>query len=303
MSTNLHTITGAFGYSGQSIARRLLERGVAVRNVTAHPGRADPFDGRVESRRLDFGDPAELRRALEGTTVLYNTWWVRFAHGDRSHARAVAASAALFDAARDVGIERVVHVSITRPSPDSPLPYFSGKARVEQALVASGLSHAILRPAVFFGGRDVLLNNIAWLLRRLPVFGVVGGAYGLRPVHVEDFAALAVERGGGEGNELVAAVGPETLGYEELVRAIAHAVGSRAAIVPMPRWTILAASRLIGRALGDVPLTADEVDGLAADLLVTRGPATGATRFSAWLKANADGLGRAWANELARHYR
>jgi NADH dehydrogenase len=174
---------------------------------------------------------------------------------------------------------------------------------VERTLAETGVAHAILRPAVFFGGRDVLVNNIAWLLRRLPLFGIPRGRCGLRPIHVEDFARLAVERGRGEGNEILDAVGPETLGYEELVHTIARAVGSRAAVVAMPRWAILAASALIGRALGDVPLTADELDGLAADLLVTRGPATGATRFTDWLKRSADGLGRAWASELARHYR
>jgi NADH dehydrogenase len=302
MSTNLHTITGAFGYSGQSIARRLLERGVAVRNVTAHPGRADPFDGRVETRRLDFADPAALRRALEGTTVLYNTWWVRFAHGDRSHARAVAASAALFDAARDVGVGRIVHVSITQPSLDSPLPYFSGKARVEQALVASGLSHAILRPAVFFGGRDVLLNNIAWLLRRLPVFGVVGGSYGLRPIHVEDFAALAVEEGERRANVTRDAVGPDAFAFEELVRRIARAVGSRARIVHVSPGVLRAAAIVTGWAVRDVPLTRDEIDGLTGGLLESPGPATGGIRLGEWLDAHGDALGREWASELRRHF-
>ncbi len=299
----VQAVTGAFGYSGRHVAELLLARGERVRTLTGHPDRPDPFGGRVEVAPLAFDDPAALRRALEGVAVLYNTYWVRFAHGDATHARAVANSRALFRAAADAGVARVVHVSITNPSAESRLPYFSGKAEVERTLRETGIPHTILRPAVFFGGRDVLVNNIAWLLRRVPVFGVPRGAFGLRPIHVDDLARLAVERGGGEGSEIVDAVGPETLGYAELVRMIARAVGSRAAIVPMPRWVILLASRLIGRALGDVPLTADEVDGLAADLLVTRGPATGSTRFSAWLERNADGLGRAWANELARHFR
>ncbi len=303
MAHDVHAVTGAFGYSGREVAALLLARGARVRTLTGHPDRPDPFGGRVEVAPLAFDEPAALRRALEGVSVLYNTYWVRFARGDATHARAVANSRALFRAAADAGVRRIVHASITNPSPDSRLPYFSGKAEVERTLAETGVPHAILRPAVFFGGRDVLVNNIAWLLRRLPIFGIPRGRYGLRPIHVEDFARLAVERGAGEGSEVLDAVGPETLGYEELVRAIARAVGSRAAIVPMPRRAILLASRLIGRALGDVPLTADEVDGLAADLLVTRGPATGATRFSAGLESNADGLGRAWANELARHYR
>lgn len=303
MSSRLHTITGAFGYSGQSIARVLLDRGEAVRNVTGHPCRSDPFGGRVETRRLDFGDADALRRALEGTTVLYDTWWVRFAHGDRSHARAVASLEALFAAARDVGVERVVHVSITNPSLDSPLPYFSGKARVEEALRASGLSYAILRPAVFFGGRDVLLNNIAWLLRRLPVFGLVGGGYGLRPIHVEDFAALAVAEGERREDVIRDAVGPDAFTFEELVRRIARAVGSRARIVRVAPWALAAASAVTGWIVGDVPLTRDEIAGLTGGLLESPGPATGAIRLGEWLDAHGPELGREWASELGRHFR
>jgi NADH dehydrogenase len=303
MISGIPAVTGAFGYSGRHIAALLLSRGARVRTLTGHPDRPDPFGGRVEVVPLPFDDPGALRASLRGVSVLYNTYWVRFDHGEATFARAVANSRALFRAAADAGVGRVVHVSITNPSLDSHLPYFSGKAEVERALAETGLSHAVLRPAVFFGGRDVLVNNIAWLLRRLPVFGIPRGAFGLRPIHVEDFARLAVERAEASGNEVVDAVGPETLGYEELVRLVARAVASRAAIVHAPRWAILLASRLIGRALGDVPLTRDEVVGLASNLLVTGGSATGATRFTEWLSANADALGREWASELGRHYR
>lgn len=300
---SIHAVTGAFGYSGRAIARRLLDRGHAVRNLTGHPGRPDPFGGRVEVRPLPFDDPEALRRALEGTRVLYNTWWVRFAHGPQSHDRAVRCSLALLEAARAAGVERVVHVSITQPSLDSPLPYFSGKARVEQALRSSGLSHAILRPAVFFGGRDVLLNNIAWLLRRLPIFGLVGGRYGLRPIHVEDFAALAVAEGERREDVVRDAVGPDAFGFEELVRRIARAVGSRARIVRVAPWMLQLASSAIGRVVRDVPLTRDEIAGLTSGLLESAGPATGEIRLGEWLDAHGPELGREWASELGRHFR
>jgi NADH dehydrogenase len=302
MSRHLHAITGAFGYSGRAIAERLLARGLPVRNLTGHPGRPDPFAGRIETRPLPFGDPAALRHALEGVQVLYNPWWVRFAHGDRTHARAVAASRALIAAACDAGVERVVHVSITRPSLDSPLPYFAGKARVEEALRESGLSHAILRPAVFFGGRDVLLNNIAWLLRRLPVFGLVAGDYGLRPIHVEDFAALAVAEGERRVDVVRDAVGPDAFTFEELVRRIARAVGARARVVRVRPWLLAAASVVTGRIVRDVPLTRDEIAGLTAGLLESPGPATGEIRLGEWLDAHGAELGREWASELSRHF-
>ncbi|MBI5070955.1 MAG: NAD(P)H-binding protein [Deltaproteobacteria bacterium] len=303
MERDVHAVTGAFGYSGQHLARLLLERGARVRSLTGHPDRPDPFGGRVEVRRLAFDDPAALRASLAGVQVLHNTYWVRFAHGGVDHALAVERSRRLFAAAAEAGVERVVHVSITNPSPGSPLPYFRGKAQVEEALRRSGLSHAILRPAVFFGGRDVLINNVAWLLRRLPVFGVAPGSYGLQPIHVDDMARLAAEQGERREDVTLDAVGPEAIEFRELVRMVKRAVGARALLFPAPPWLLLAASALLRPVVGDVALTADEIAGLRAGLLVSKGPPTGTTRFSEWLAANAGRLGREWASELQRHFR
>ncbi len=303
MPRTVHAVTGAFGYSGSHLTRALLARGERVRNLTGHPGRPDPFGCAVEVRRLAFEDPRALRAALEDVRVLYNTYWVRFDHGAATFARAVDRSRALFRAAAEAGVERVVHVSITNPSPDSPLPYFRGKAELEAALRATGLSHAILRPAVFFGGRDVLVNNIAWLLRRLPAFGLVRGSYGVQPIHVDDLARLAIEQGARKEDVVLDAVGPEALPFDELVRLVRRAVGSRALLVPVPRALLLATARLVGRVVGDVVLTPDEIAGLTANLLVSRGPPTAPTRFSEWLAGSAAGLGVEWASELGRHYR
>jgi uncharacterized protein YbjT (DUF2867 family) len=302
MTRTIHAVTGAFGYSGLHLSRVLLARGERVRNLTGHPDRPDPFAGAVEVTRFRFDDPDAMRAALVDVRVLYNTYWVRFEREPSTFARAVENSRALFRAAAEAGVERVVHVSITNPSADSCLPYFRGKAEVEWALRETGLSHAILRPAVFFGGRDVLVNNIAWLLRRLPVFGVAPGSYGLQPIHVEDFARLAADQGASRVDGVLDAVGPEALRFDELVRLVRRAVGSRAALVPVPRAILLAAARLIGAVVRDVVLTPDEVAGLTANLLVSRGPATAPTRFSDWLTGNAEHLGVEWASELHRHY-
>ncbi len=303
MKSEIHAVTGAFGYSGRHIAKLLLDQGAHVRSLTGHPDRPDPFGGCVEVRRFQFEDPARMREALADVKVLYNTYWVRFAHGATTHARAVEHCRRLFQAAAEAGVQRVVHVSITNPSLDSTLPYFKGKAQVEQALAGSGLSHAILRPAVFFGGRDVLINNIAWLLRRLPIFGIAPGRYGLQPIHVEDMARLAVEQGASWTNVTMDAVGPEALGFDELVHMVRRAVGARALVTPVPRWLLLLASSLLRPLVGDVVLTADEIEGLCSNLLVSSGPATGPTKFSGWLGQHAQELGVTWASELDRHFR
>lgn len=300
----LHVVTGAFGYTGRYLTQRLLERGRRVRTLTGHPERPHPFGDAVEVAPLDFSRPAELARSLRGAAVLYNTYWVRFPHGEMTYEKAVENTRALFSAAEAAGVPRVVHVSITHASPESPFDYFRGKGVLEEDLRGRAFTRAIVRPTVVFGPEGILLNNIAWLLRRFPVFGVAGaGDYRLQPVFVEDLAALAARAGEQAESVELDAVGPEVYTYEELVRLIAGAVGVRARIVHLPPLMVLWLSRVLGWLVDDVLLTEDELKGLMADLLVSAGPATANTRLSDWLRAHADELGRRYFSELARHYR
>lgn len=301
----LHVVTGAFGYSGSWIARRLLDRGHRVRTLTGHPDRPHSLRDRVSAHPFRFGDPSAMAEPMDGAAALHNTYWIRFERGGRTFRRAVRHSRALFEAARGAGVERVVHVSITHPDPDSPFPYFRGKAQVEEALAASGLPHSVLRPALLFGGDDVLLNNIAWMVRRFPVFPVPGdGRQPIRPVHVGDLAELAAgEAARSEGRRVVDAVGPERFTYRELVREVADALEARTAVVRAPPGLVRLAARALGALVDDVILTRDELGGLDAGLLDSDAPAAGDTRLSRWLRENADRVGRRWASELDRHYR
>ena len=296
-------VTGAFSYSGAAIARALERSGRPVRTLTGHPDRA-PARSPIDVRPLDFDDLVGLTAALEGATTLYNTYWVRFPRGNDDFDRGVANSRALFHAARRAGVERIVHVSITHPSISSPYAYFRGKAQVERALAEVGVSSAVLRPAILFGGDGVLLNNIAWLLRHLPVFGVGGkGDYRIRAIHIDDLAALAVTQGAERTDRVIDAVGPERPTFLELVHMLRAAVGSRSVIVRVPGVVVPPLATLLGLVLRDVLLTGDEYRAMAAGLADTEGPATGTTSVSGWIRANADSLGRAYANEINRHFR
>jgi uncharacterized protein YbjT (DUF2867 family) len=302
MSTSpLHAVTGAFGFSGKYIARRLLDEGQTVVTLTNSPERENPFGGRIKAVPFDFDAPDRLAEHLRGVAVLYNTYWVRFNHRLFQHADAVRNTQTLFEAARRAGVERIVHVSITNPSLDSPLEYFRGKAALEQSLAETGLSHAILRPAILFGREDVLINNLAWTLRRLPVVAVFGnGRYRVQPIYVDDLAALAVEQGRRRDNVVINAIGPETFTYRDLIRCIGESIGKRRLIMPVPPWLGYWATRLLGLVLGDVVVTREEIDGLLDGLLCVDAPPAGTTALSQWVRTNADDLGRHYANELRR---
>jgi len=299
----LDIVTGAFSNSGAVISRELLARGHQVRTLTGHPGRA-PAGTAIQSRPLDFSDPAELAESMAGAHTLYNTYWVRFAHGTVSHEVAVRNSETLFRAAAAAGVQRIVHVSITHASADSPDPYFRGKAGAEHALAMSGVPHAIARPAILFGGTGVLLNNIAWLLRHMPVFAIGGrGDYRIRPIHVDDLARLCLDLGARSDTVTVDAVGPESIAFRDLVAAIKKATGSRAVLVPVPGVLIPPMAAGLGLLLHDTLLNADEYRSMAAGMADSDAPATGSVVLTEWIATHGADLGRRYSNEMDLHYR
>lgn len=295
-------VTGSFSYSGKYITRRLLARGEEVITLTGHPGRPDPFGGKVKAFPLDF-DLAGMAKSLAGVDTLYNTYWVRFDNGANTQPRAVENTRILVEAAKLAGVQRMVHISITQPSEESHLPYFWGKAANEKAVRESGMGFAILRPTVLFGAEDILINNIAWLLRRFPFFGQIGdGRYRLQPVFVDDLAALAVDAGLRQENLLWDAVGPDVFSFDALVRLIGEKIGHPKPILHLPPRLALWASQFISLMVRDVVLTPEEVDGLMAGLLVSAEPARCPTHLGDWLAENRASVGARYASELARHY-
>ena len=226
-------VTGAFSYTGRYVTRRLLDQGVRVRTLTRSPDGEDPFGGRVEVAPLYFSDPDGLRRSMQGAGVFYNTYWVRYAHGRITFDREVENTRRLFEAAEKACVGRIVHFSLTNVSSGSRLPYFRGKGQVEEILKRSGLSYAIIRPTLVFGEGYLLLNNMAWALRRFPIFPVFGrGDYPVQPIYAEDLAAQVAAAGSRRENSIADAARPETFSFEELLRPLADVVAARVRLVP-----------------------------------------------------------------------
>src|SRR5438128_9132481 len=297
-------VTGAFSFTGRFIARRLLAEERRVKTLTSHPQRAGPEDITAEVAPLQFADRDALVESLRGADVLYNTYWVRFRHGRVRFGDAVANTRILVGAARDAGVRKVVHISVSNPSVDSPLDYYAGKARAENAVRESGLQWAIVRPTLIFGAVNILINNIAWLLRRLPVFGIPGrGDYRLQPVAGEDVAEIATWAAAQGGNVTVGAAGPDIIQSSEMVESIAIAVGRHPRFTYLsPRNSVLAA-RIIGRLVNDVTLNEPELKGLMQELLVSHERPRGTRRLDNWLLSSAETLGKTYASELDRHWR
>ena len=304
MDPGFDVVTGAFGYTGRAIARRLLAQEHRVRTLTNHPDRAGAEEINVDVAPLQFADRAALIESLRGADVLYNTYWVRFRHGKLGFGEAIANTRLLMGAAAEAGVRKVVHISVSNPSPESPLDYYAGKARTEDLVRGSGLAWSIVRPTLVFGTGDILLNNIAWLLRNMPIFIIPGlGTYRVQPVALEDVAEIATWAAEQLDNVTVDAAGPDVVTYAELVEGIAIAVGRRPRFVYMPPRLTLRAGDLVGAMVHDVVLTRQELEGLMNELLVSNEKPRGSRRIDNWLLTSADKLGRTYASELERHWR
>jgi uncharacterized protein YbjT (DUF2867 family) len=297
-------VTGSFGYIGRYITDRLLAAGRQVKTITSHVEKPNPFGSKVAAFPYNFDRPDELVNTLRGVDRLFNTYWIRFDHDGMTFRQAVQNTKILFQCAAEAGVKKVVHVSVAHASVDSPLPYYSGKGRQEMALVESGLAHSIIRPTLVFGKEDILVNNIAWLIRNFPVFPIAGdGRYKLQPVYVGDLASIALEHGLSASSDTVDAIGPEIYTYEELVRTMASTIGKDVIFIHIPPWLSIILGRIIGAFLKDVILTKNELRGLMDEYLTSSENPNGPTLFSTWLEENKEAVGTRYSSELARHFR
>ena len=300
---HLNIVTGAFSFTGRYICRRLLGRGDAVRTLTGHPRRENPFAEEVPASPFRFDAPAAMAEIMAGADTLYNTYWIRFEQGTTTFAGALANTAALLTAAREAQVGRIVHISSTGADPDSSIPYFRAKGMAEELVRQSGLSHAILRPTLLFAEQSLIFNNLAWLLRKLPVFAVPGsGKYRLQPIHVDDVADLALRAALPGDDLLFDAAGPEIYTFDEMITLLARTLDSHVRLLHVRPRRVLQMSRALGGLVEDEVLTADEITALTDNLLLSAEPPTGTTRFSRWLREHGQGLGAAYFSEQQRHF-
>lgn len=297
-------VTGAFGYIGKYIATELLALGREVRTITTHPEKPSPFGTDVAAYSYSFDKPERLTSALAGADTLYNTYWIRFPYDGQTYETALQNTRTLFRCAKEAGVKKIVHIGVTRATLDSRLPYYSGKAVQESILKECGVPFVVARPTLVFGDEDILVNNIAWLIRKVPVFPIFGsGKYRVQPVFVGDLASIAVESASAQSGTVLDAIGPETYTFEEFVRKIAAVLGTRTTFIHAPPVIGIAAGHLIGFVLNDVLLTRNELRGLMDEMLTSDQAPNGTTRFSEWIVTKKGSLGARYSSEVARHFR
>lgn len=300
----LNIVTGSFGYIGKYITLKLLEQGEEVKTITTHPDKPNPFGSAVQAFLYNFDNPAELTKNLRGAETLYNTYWIRFEYDNQTYRQTLKNTITLFDCAKEAGIKRIVHISVTNASENSDLPYYSGKAEQEKALINSSVPYSIVRPTLVFGDEDILVNNIAWLIRKFPFVPIFGnGKYRVQPVFVEDLASIAIDSSKEKQSIIIDAIGPETFTFQEFVELITSVIKPNIKLIHIPPAIGIMFGKVIGLAMRDNILTRNELKGLMDEMLTSKQKPNGTTAFSDWLNKHKEKIGSKYSSEIQRHFR
>ncbi len=297
-------VTGSFGYIGKYITQALISSGRQVKTITTHPDKPNPFGNNVKAYPYSFENPELLISTLKGCETLFNTYWVRFNYGKSSFEKALRNTKILFDSAKFSGIKKIVHISVTNHSESDALPYYRGKALQEKMLRELGIPFSIIRPTLVFGKEDILVNNIAWTIRKFPVIPIFGpGDYKIQPVFVEDLASIAIECAVENKSEILDSIGPETFTYKEMLQVMASVLNRDVKFIHV--WPNIGVfiGKIIGLFVHDVLLTKDELRGLMDNKLTSQQIPNAKTKFTEWLKANKETFGDRYSSELDRHFR
>ena len=296
-------VTGSFGYIGKYITQELLQSGRSVCTITTHPEKFNPFGEKVKSYPYNFDNPSKLIETLSGCDVLFNTYWVRFNYKNWSFEKALTNTHILFDCAKRAGVRKIVHISVTNPNEMDDLPYYKGKALQEKALRENGISYSIVRPTLVFGKEDILVNNIAWTIRKFPFVPIFGsGDYRIQPVFVKDLASIAVDCVNNHDSMVMDAIGPESFSYREFIQLIARILQRNIYLVSTTPGFGIFLGKIISLFVKDVVLTEDELKGLMVNKLTSSQKPNGETLFSEWLKENRETIGTSYTSELKRHF-
>lgn len=262
-------VLGGTGFIGRHVCEKLAAAGHFITVPTRRVSTAKHIQmlPRLDLLACDVHDVAQLTSAVAGHDVVVNL--VAVLHGDEArfnhvHVALVEKIVAACQAAGSV--KRMVHVSALGAALDAPSMYQRSKARGEQALQASGLDYAILRPSVVFGAEDKFLNLFATLQERLPVMPLGGADAQFQPVWVEDVAQAVVELANYENNSysrnIYEACGDHVLTLADLVRLAGSCTGNARPIIPLPRGLARLQAHTMEFLPGEPLMSRDNVDSM-----------------------------------------
>lgn len=257
-------VTGAAGYVGNHLVRRLVEAGHPVRAMVRNRDKAEARLGdvrdRIEIVTADVTEPDTLAPAMQGVDTVIHLVAIAIESGAATYERInTQGTINVVDAAKAAGVRRFVNMSQNGARSDAPYPFLASKGKAQDYVAQSGLDWTAMRPSVIFGPQDEFANVQARLIKLTPlVFPIVGdGSAKFQPVWVEDVVeatARSLDREDAVGQEYGLG-GPEVLTYAEIVQRVLAALETQRLTIKVPVPVLRPVVKLMEIGLPNPPVT------------------------------------------------
>lgn len=275
----LATVFGGSGFVGRHVVWALARKGYRVRAAVRRPdlaGYLQPMGvvGQIFPVQANLRFAESVARAVEGADVVINAVGILAPTGAQTFdAIHVEGARRVAKAAKDAGVERLVHISAIGADKTSAAKYARTKGLGEEATIAEFSSSVILRPSIVFGPEDEFFNRFAALARISPFLPLIGGGRTkFQPVFVDDVgsAAAAAATGGAKPGTVYELGGPEVASFKDLLKATLAYSDRNRLLLPIPFWMAKLMALLTWPLPNAVrPMTVDQVRLLQFDNVVS----------------------------------
>jgi uncharacterized protein YbjT (DUF2867 family) len=265
-------VTGASGYVGSNIVKKLAQADKPVKAMVFNRQRAEQ-EARLKNLQVtwveaDVTQPGTLLSALEGVTTVIHTVAIAIEKGGRTYESInYQGTVNLVDAAKSAGIRRFINLSQLGANPDLPYRFLASKGKAQEYVAGSGLDWTALRPSTIWGTEDEFANTFAKLVQITPViFPIVGDENAkFQPVWVEDVATCVVKILDDPGtiHQEYELGGPEILTLEEIERRTLAAMGAKRKMIHFPMGLLRLVVNILEKVLPAPPVTLSLLELLA----------------------------------------
>ena len=258
-------VTGATGYIGRHLVKRLAQNGEHPRCLVRDVKRASqvlPADG-AELVQGDTTQAATLTDVLQGVDTVIHAAFITADHkqssGNHYYETNVQGTGNLIKAAQAAGVRRVIEISGLGTHPDRPGTYMQGRFEAERMVKESGLEWTIIQPSVLFGKGAPFIKGLTDLIRTSPVVPLIGGGkIQFQPIYVEDVVTviLKVLQEPERTNQKTYTIGgPEYYTFTQIINALLGAMHKSRIKAPAPTTLVGVGAAVMEAVLPRPPLT------------------------------------------------
>jgi NADH dehydrogenase len=273
-------LTGATGFVGRNILKRLLAEGHSVRALVREPEEAGALKAeKVELMAGDVAEGAGLDQGMQGCDAAIHLVGIIVEKGKNTFERVHhLGTRNVVEAAKRMGLKRMVHMSALGARADGAAKYQTTKWKGEEEVRGSGIRYCILRPSLIFGKGDGFVTQMMNTMRSAPLFRPVpgDGKPKFRPVSIDDVTACFVHALTTEAatNQTVKLGGADELTLNEVLAEIARCAGVRKPAVHIPMPLMFAGATVAQSLLKNPPITVDQLKMLREGSTCDIGPMT-----------------------------